>query len=274
MQRQDSLSRKALLVVSFGTTHEDTRHRTIDAAEAALAQAFPDRKLYRGWTSRVIVKRLSERGIAVDTLEEAIARMQAEGMTDILVQPTHMIPGAENDRMLEALVRVQAAQAQTDGGFETIRTGLPLLAGAEDLKELAQILAAEHLTEDGACLVLMGHGSSKKPEANQVYADMEGAFREIGVGNAFVATVEGTPTLDDVMDRLPAETKQVILTPLMIVAGDHARNDMAGPEEDSWKSRLEAAGFQVKPVLRGLGEYSAVREMLVRHAAEAAELEA
>ena len=308
MQRLD----KALLVVSFGTTHEETRKKTIDAIEEHLAAAFPDRRLYRGWTSRMIVKRLRDRdgaedaaGLAesaaksadgpaansavgpaanqvhTDTLEEALERMQAEGIRDVLVQPTHMIPGAENDRMLSAL-------SEAVGRFDCIRAGQPLLSTEEDREQLAKILAeqllgaelsGERTEEPGAgeasgaggapgarALVLMGHGSAKRPEANRIYDQMQQAFRNVGCENVYVGTVEGTPTLEDVLEQMQAHAGEVILAPLMIVAGDHAKNDMAGPEEDSWQSRLEAAGHPVVSVLRGLGEYPAVQEMLVRHA--------
>lgn len=306
----ENTPRRALLVVSFGTTHEETRRLTIDAIESHLAEAFPDRKLYRGWTSRMIVKRLRERGEQVDTLEEALERMREDGMTDILVQPTHMIPGAENDRMAAALDAAAGiaskakeetnpdgvsggisdkAPGEPSGGFERIAAGQPLLSSQEDMEQLARMLAEELLGASGdekSVLVLMGHGSAKKPEANRIYAEMEQAFRRIGRDDVFVATVEGTPTLEDVMTALEAGKKSataqnyaaasgadkasaVILAPLMIVAGDHAKNDMAGPEEDSWKSRFEAAGYQVKAVLRGLGEYPAVQEMLAEHARRA-----
>ena len=294
MQRLD----KALLVVSFGTTHEETRARTIDATEEHLAKAFPDRKLYRGWTSRMIVKRLREKGAAGGagtemgpvrtlTLEEAIERMRADGIRDVLVQPTHMIPGAENDRMLSALM-------ESADGFEQILAGQPLLSTEEDRERLARALAEELLgggpdgesgevevpagagdpAEEPRALVLMGHGSANKPEANRIYKEMQQTFQRLGYDNVFVATVEGTPALEDVLAAMRLAVKgedlqEVVLAPLMIVAGDHAKNDMAGPEKDSWKNRLEAAGFAVKPVLRGLGEYPAVREMLTRHAREA-----
>ena len=314
MQRLD----KALLVVSFGTTHEETRARTIDAIEEHLAKAFPDRKLYRGWTSRMIVKRLREKCAADGadpemgpvrtlTLEEALEQMRADGIRDVLVQPTHMIPGAENDRMLSAL-------EESVDRFEQILAGQPLLSTEEDREHLARTLAEELLgggqaatgepsgdeeqaeagVPDGVCraLVLMGHGSANKPEANRIYKEMQQTFQRLGYDNVFVATVEGTPALEDVLAAMRLAVKgedlqeavlaqqgvlapqavlapQVVLAPLMIVAGDHAKNDMAGPEEDSWKSRLEAAGYEVSPVLRGLGEYRAVQEMLARHAREA-----
>ena len=263
MQRQD----KGLLVVSFGTTHEETRRKAIEPIEEALGNAFPERRLYRGWTSRMITGRLRQRGVTIDTLEEALERMQEDGVTDILVQPTHIMEGAENDRMLTAL-------QEASGAFEQVRCGLPLLASGEDLLALADILAEEFLKEaPGAALVLMGHGSAKKQSANHIYGEMQEAFRQLGHENVFVGTVEGEPSFDDVRQQLagmrPAPDP-VILAPMMIVAGDHAKNDMAGDSGDSWKSLLEAGGFRVGAAVRGLGEYPRVREMLVRHAEKAA----
>lgn len=255
MQRLD----KALLVVSFGTTHAETRRRTIDAIEADLAAAFPDRRLYRGWTSGFIVKRMRGRGVEIETVEEALQRMQEDGIRDLLVQPTHMIPGAENDRMLSAL-------AGCADRFGQIRVGQPLLESAEDREQLAKILEEEYKPGQETALLLMGHGSAKKADSNCLYAEMELAFRRIRCGNAFVATVEGVPRLEDVMREIPGDIRKVILAPLMIVAGDHAKNDMTGPGNDSWQSRLQTAGFEVETVLRGLGEYTGVQEMLVQHA--------
>ena len=281
MQRLD----RALLVVSFGTTHEETRAVTIDAIEVDLEKAFPDRKLYRGWTSGMILRILKKRtGSTFDSVEEALERMAAEGMTDVLVQPTHIITGEENDRMMDLVRRFKDR-------FERIEAGQPLLTEAKDLTRLAQILAAELLGEkplgentaagspSERVLVLMGHGSADKPEANQVYSDLEQTFRDLGYDNVYVATVEGEPTLEDVLAKLAGRehgehgatttAPTVVLAPLMIVAGDHAKNDMAGDNEDSWKNRFEAAGFRTNVILRGLGEYPAVREMFVQHAQQA-----
>ena len=269
MQEQET--KKAILVVSFGTTHEETRKVTIDAIERDLAQAFPDRRLYRGWTSRMIVRRLRERGICFDTLEEALCRMQEDGIRDVLVQPTHLISGWENDRMLQ-LLREHAA------GFRAITVGRPLLDTDADHRQMAQILAEEYLQKEeaGDLLVLMGHGSSDKPEVNRIYPLMERAFRDMGCQNVIVGTVEGEPGVEDVLQQLGelrASVRTVHLAPLMIVAGDHAKNDMAGDGEESWKNLIEERGFSVRVHLRGLGEIAGVRSMILQHALETKSLE-
>ena len=281
MQRLD----KGLLVVSFGTTHEETRQKTIDAIEQRLAESFPDRKLYRGWTSRMILRILKKRtGSTFDTVEEALDRMAEEGIRDVLVQPTHIISGEENDKM-KAVIEQAAAQ------FERVVIGRPMLDRPEDLTRLAQILADQLLQELGEdedaggaedaheadrLLILMGHGSADKPEANQIYHDLQKTFLDSGYGNILVATVEGTPAFGDVLRQLAESEgenrpKTVVLAPLMIVAGDHARNDMAGEDEESWKNQLQARGFDVIPVLKGLGEYPEVQDMIADHAKEADE---
>ena len=273
MQKQEKPRGRALLAVSFGTTHEEMRRASIGAIEEDLAKAFPDRKLYRGWTSRMIVRRLREKGVSIDSLEDALERMQEDGMKDILVQPTHIIRGAENDRMLRVLKDFSAA-------FEKIAAGEPLLSSDEDLEQLAEILAEELLSDSAGdekrFLVLMGHGSGNKEEANRIYRDMQDAFSRLGYDNVLVGTVEGKPDLSDVLTSLQQAGEpgsRVVLAPMMTVAGDHAKNDMASDGPDSWKSRIEACGFKAVPVLKGLGEYPGVRKMFCRHArnAEAAE---
>lgn len=295
-------SEKGLLAVSFGTTHRTTCEETIGAIENALAEVYPERKLYRGWTSRMIIRRLRERdGIHCDTVEEALDRMKADGVKDVLVVPTHMIGGQENDKMKEIL----RAKAED---FEEMKLSRPLLAEEADLEELARILAEELIAESGGAekgagpaLLLMGHGSADKPEVNRVYSRLEEIFHRQGCRRIFVAAVEGSPSLEEAMEKLEASfgpagdgrteesgsgpagdgkpeesdgeelrgDRGVLLAPLMIVAGDHAVRDMAGDDEDSWKSRLAAGGWEPRPLLRGLGSYAGVQQMFIRHAGEA-----
>ena len=254
---------KALLVISFGTTFNDTREKTIDSIEEDLSIAFPDRKFYRAWTSGFIRKKLLSRdGTKIDGLDEAFDRMKADGVTDVLIQPTHMIPGNEFNKIIDT------ADAHR-GDFQVFKMGLPMLSSAYDLEEAAENLMSHFrgLRQDEG-LILMGHGTPTGD--NSVYTDLENTFDELGYDRVFVGTVEAEPGLDDMVRKAQeAGLKRVILTPLLIVAGDHATNDMAGDEPDSWKSVFIEKGFQVSCVIKGLGEYKDMRSILVRHAMEA-----
>ena len=279
---------KGLLVVSFGTTHSGTCEETIGAIEACLAKAMPARRCYRAFTSRFIIKRIRERdSVNIDTVEEAMERMASEGIHDLLVVPTHMIPGGENDKMM-------AAVESSANLFEEIRVSRPLLDSPEDVKKLAEVIAAELLEKSDTpagdaevqgrtadrILVLMGHGSADKPEVNRIYVETEEAFRSLGYDNVYVGTVEGRPSLEDVIAKLrtheadPGAKREadcedgakteILLAPMMIVAGEHAINDMAGEGDDSWKSRIETI-HKVRPVIRGLGSYEGIQKMFLEH---------
>lgn len=269
--------KKALLVVSFGTSFKDTREKTICAIEDDLRKAFPDRDLYRAWTSGRIIKKVAEKeGLQVDTIEEAVLHMKADGVTDVLVQPTHMTDGYENDRLKKLFINVK-------DGFDCITIGKPMLSSDADMDYMSEAVLSgfDDVKSGAAALVLMGHGSPVKGEMdgfdpaadpNKVYVDQEQSFRKLGYDNVFVGTVEATPTLDDtiaaVKDAFPAPGK-VYIAPYLIVAGDHATNDMAGDSPDSWKNRFAKEGYEPVPVIKGLGEYLRVRARFVQHAKEA-----
>ncbi len=258
------MNQKALLVVSFGTTHADTREKTIDRIEQDLAAAFPDRTLYRAWTSEKILHKLRQSGVCIDTIPQALARMAADGVTDVLVQPTHMIPGVENDVMLRKI-------ADASHRFSQITISTPLLYAPEDITAVAGLLATvfSPLPDDTA-LVLMGHGSTH--QAGEVYTALDRCCKAAGHANIYIATVEGTPTLPDILPALRRQAyRHILLAPCMIVAGDHAVNDMAGEAEDSWKNLLAASGYAVRCLIRGLGEYPGIRQLFVRHALAAQE---
>ena len=258
--------KKALLAVSFGTSHPDTLEKTIAAIERDLSAAFPDRTLRRAFTSGMILRHLARRdGVQIDDVPAALARLKEEGFTDVLVQPTHIMNGDEYDKLM-----AQAAAFQ--GKFASLRFGAPLLTAAEDYQAAAQALLAElpPAREDRA-IVWMGHGTGHY--ANSAYALMEYVFHDLGRKDSVVGTVEGWPDFDAVRRRLeerPA-VASVELRPLMIVAGDHAKNDLAGDDPDSWKSQLTAAGYQVDCVLKGMGEYPDIRALFCRHAQQAME---
>lgn len=257
---------KALLIVSFGTSHSDTRALTLTAIERDLAAAFPERLLLHAFTSRMIASKIErETGEHVPSIDEALASFEEQGVRDVLVQPTHLMQGAENSKMLDLL-------AQAPSSFESLRVGETLLATADDCRKMAQAVIDAFPKADGEMTVLMGHGSEVK--GNEVYGTMNSCFAALGRDDIVVATVEGEPdfsfALDAVSRRSPGS---VVLAPFMIVAGDHAKNDLAGDDADSWESRLAADGFKTRAVLRGLGEYPAVRALIVEHARRAEETE-
>lgn len=251
---------KAILAVSFGTAFAETRKKTIGAIENELAAAFPERKLYAAWTSGMILRKLRARGeTAPDTLEEALSRMERDGVTDVLVQPTFLQAGYE----------MRLARGQLNGWkdrFARVALGKVLVAGEADLEELAQALET-HFAGVGPdeALALMGHGSEGADF--YPYEKLTEAFRRGGKENFCVGTVEFSPGIEPVLEMVRAKSpKKTYLAPLMIVAGDHAVNDMAGEEPDSWKNRIASLGTEVECVLKGLGEYPEVRALLISHA--------
>jgi len=258
--------KKALLAVSFGTSVAETREKTIGAIEKDLSAAFPDRSLYRAWTSSIIRKKLLRtENLAIDSVEEAMDRMAMDGVTDVLVQPTHMLIGEEYNKAVDA-IRAGAHR------FARVTLGAPLLTTPEDLKALAQAMkdAFPTLAED-QMLVWMGHGSDKTED--NVYLRLNERFAAEGTDNVIVGTVEFDPGFDGVRERIRArKPRQVLLAPLMVVAGDHALNDMAGDEPDSWKSLVAGEGTEPVCILKGMGEYPSVRAIYVRHAQCAAAL--
>ncbi len=252
-------TKKAILAVSFGTSHHDTRIVTIDAIEEDMRKAFPGIPLYRAWTSKMIIKKVQNRdGVSIDTVKEAMQRMKEDGITDVYVQPTHVINGIENDRMKE-----DALQFRND--FQSISFGDPLLTNEQDSLDVIDAITKEFsdLKEDEA-LVLMGHGTTHY--ANAVYAALDYTFKDRGYKNIFLGTVEAYPSMETLMKMVKEyHPRKVILAPFMIVAGDHAKNDMAGDDQESWFSQFRAAGFETEAVLKGLGEYPDIRNILVEH---------
>ena len=257
---------KAILVVSFGTAYAQTRKLTIEAIERDLADAYPERTLYTAWTSGMILRKLKKQGEAVrDTLPEALERMMRDGVTDVLVQPTFLQAGYEMRMVRETLT------AWKDR-FARVALSEVLVSGPEDLAALARALEARFagVGADEA-LVLMGHGSEGADF--YPYEKLTDAFRRDGRENFCVGTVEFAPGIGPVLDMVRArQPKKTYLAPLMIVAGDHAINDMAGDEADSWRNRIAACGSEPVCVLMGLGEYAEVRNLFVQHAGAAVAL--
>ena len=255
-------NRKAILVVSFGTSYEATRKVTIEAIEKDIANAYPDYKLYRAWTSKMILAKLKKRdNLHINNVKEAMEEMIADGITDVIIQPTHVINGIENELMKEDALSYRES-------FHSIRFGTPLLTSEEDNQTVINAIAEEfsYLSEEEV-LVLMGHGTTHY--SNAIYAALDYAFKDKGHPNIFLGTVEAYPSMQSLMKMIKAYApKKVVLAPFMIVAGDHAKNDMAGDNPESWYSQFVQEGFQVETVLKGLGEYKGIRELFVKHVAD------
>ncbi len=256
--------KRAVLAVSFGTSYRETREITIGAIEDALRRRFAGWEVRRAFTSRMIIRRLAERdGMHVDTVAEAMERLVRDGIEEVVVQPTHVMNGYENEEMLAQLARYE-------GCFRHFAVGKPLLTAGEDYRALAAALR-EGLPApgEGEAVVLVGHGTDHY--ANASYAALAWYFSLLGCPRWYVGTVEGDPGLEDVRALLRRDgVRRAALAPLLIVAGDHAANDIFG-EGDSWKTALESDGVEVVPVRKGLGEYPGVRELFVQHAVQAKE---
>ena len=258
-----------ILTVSFGTSYNDSRDATIGAIEAAIQDANPDKEVRRAFTSQIIIDKLKDRdGLYIDNVDEAFERLEADGVKELIVQPTHVMSGFEYDDLME-VVRAQADK------FDSVKAGVPLLTSDEDYTNvISAITAATEEFDDGeTAIVFMGHGTEHS--SNATYAKLQEKLSEAGKTNYCIGTVEAEPSIDDVVEFAKnGGYKRVILEPLMVVAGDHANNDMAGDEEDSWKTILTNEGFEVVPVLKGLGEIAAVRDIYVDHVKNAAPLDA
>jgi sirohydrochlorin cobaltochelatase len=254
------MNKKALLVISFGTSYAGTRKKTIAAAEAALSQAFPEYDLKRAFTSHGVINKLRKRdNLEVDTVSQAVEKLLAEGYTEVLAQPIHVINGTEYHLVVKEL-------RPYSGKFAKFSIGFPLLTHHQDYVAVVDALRAElPAAQTGEAVVLMGHGTAHP--ADSAYAALDYIFKDEGLPQVYVGTVEGYPTLDTVIKHLEADKiKNVLLMPFMLVAGDHAINDMAGDEADSWKSILEGRGYQVETHIVGLGELEKIRQIYVDHA--------
>ncbi len=261
MKMEDNAKKQGILVVSFGTSHPGTRSRTIDAIEQDIQDAFPGCPVYRAWTSNVIIDKVRVRdGYQVDTVAEALDRMEADGIKKVVLQPTHVMDAYENKQMkLTAFSCVHR--------FEQIAFGAPLLSTKEhDLDQVVDALMQEFSGMDqDTALVLMGHGTTL--DAQSVYAALEKRFQVRGYEHVFVGTIGDHKVLEVMKYRVRENGySKVVLAPLLIVAGAHATKDMAGAHDNSWKSQFTAGGFEVSCVMKGLGEYKAIRQIFVEHA--------
>ena len=250
--------KKALLVVSFGTTVAETR-ACITAVEDVVRAQAPEMDFFRAFTSPTIRRVLAKRGEVIPSFDEALKQLKEDGYTDVFVQPTHMLYGIEYDKMKRAAHDIRRQ-------FDSFAFGKPMLADTNDLQRLADCLMKQYPAVDGEALVLMGHGTEHF--ANAVYPALQTAFRLAGRQDILVGTVEGWPSFDEVKAQIVGRYGKAHLAPLMLVAGDHAKNDMAGEDDDSWKSQLEADGVEVRCTMRGLGAMEEVQALYQEHFCE------
>lgn len=246
-------------MVSFGTIHKDTREKTIEVIEQEIQELMPEYELYRAFTSKIIIKMIQKKeGIRVCTVEEAMEKIHEDGIREIIVQPTHIINGVENDAMIQDVLKYKEA-------FDYISFGEPLLNQTEDYRHVVEALK-EVLPEPSPeeAVVLMGHGTSHY--TNACYAAMEYTLEHYGYDNVHIATVEAFPYIEDVIERLKRKPyKKIMLLPFMFVAGKHAKNDMIGANDDSWLNQLTKAGYEVEYLLKGLGEFPKIRSIYYEH---------
>lgn len=281
----DDIGENEILVVSFGTSFNASRAADIKGIEDALQEAYPDWSVRRAFTAQIIINHVQAReGEKIDNMEQALDRAVANGVKNLVIQPTHLMHGAEYDEMMEMVEKYA-------DNFETVAVAEPLLGevGAdatvinEDKAAVAEAITAEAVAaasydsvaaaaEDGTAFVFMGHGTSHTAKVS--YSQMQSQMEALGYENVFIGTVEGEPeetACEAVIEAVKAAGyTKVVLRPLMVVAGDHANNDMAGEDADSWLSQFNAAGFDtVDTQIAGLGEIEAIQQLYVDHTAAA-----
>ena len=283
-RNQDGLGENELLAVSFGTSYNDSRVEDIKGIEDALQEAYPDWSVRRAFTSQIIINHIQARdGECIDNMDQALERAVKNNVKNLIVQPTHLMHGAEYDELVKAVERYQDK-------FESVKVAEPLLGevGSDasainsDKEAVAKAVTAQAVEtagydsldaakEDGTAFVFMGHGTSHTAKVS--YSQMQTQMQVLGYDNVFIGTVEGEPeetSCEAIIEAVKnAGYKKVILRPLMVVAGDHANNDMAGEDEDSWKSLFENSGFfeQVDVQIAGLGGIEAIQQIYVDHTA-------
>ena len=261
---------RAILVVSFGTSYNENRTKTIGAIERAICEEFGDSwEIRRAFTSKMIIKKLAERdGKKIDYITDALERLAADGAKTVVVQPTHIMNGTEYDFVVAAVEKYRDR-------FDKVAVGRPLLTTLEDYDDVIAAIetdlvpAAQELAGEGCSIVLAGHGSEHY--SNATYSQLQLMLMTTGPNDIFVTTVEGFPEYDDTMLLMEKASRKVVLFPFMVVAGDHANNDIAGDDEDSLQSVLAEAGYEVPCVVKGLGEFKAFRDLFLGHVKAAME---
>ena len=259
---------KVILVVSFGTSFNQSRSLTIGGIEAAIKEAYPDYQIRRAFTSQIIMDKLAARdNLRIDNVTDAMNRMALDKVKEVIIQPTTVMNGFEYEKMMGMLMPFADK-------FDSFKIGKWLLADDADYDAVAETMI-QHTARyraDSTAIVYMGHGTEH--EANDTYAKMQDTLIGKGCGDYLIGTVEGEVEIEDLQETLKEmDVKKVVLVPLMIVAGDHANNDMAGDEEDAWKAILEEDGYEVETVIEGLGQLEGIQELFVRHVQDAIDSE-
>ena len=264
IRNQDNIGENELLVLSFGTSYNDSRRLTIGAIEDSLEKAFPDYSVRRGFTANIIIDHVESRdGIHIDDIDEALKRAVDNGVKTLVVQPTHLMNGLEYDELYNKV-------GSYSDSFDKVVFGEPLLTSEDDFKRVENAIVdwTKEYDDGKTAICFMGHGT--EADSNSVYSKMQDMLTADGHKNYFVGTVEAEPSIEDVLEKVKAGGyEKVVLEPLMVVAGDHANNDMAGDDEDSWKSVFLNEGYDVECLIRGLGENEEIRKLYVEHAQKA-----
>ncbi len=243
--------RAALVMVHFGTTHADTRVKTISALTELAAKQYPQLSVFEAWTSRMIIRIMDKRGERIPTPLELMQQLKSEGYTHVILQSSNIIEGVE----MESLRRDIAAM---QGEFKDLRVGNPLLYSPEDYSRVVEILKSKQ--PQNRSLVLVGHGTYTPATAQ--YAMVDYMLRDKGYSGIHIGTIEGYPTYDTMLKNIEAEgEKELVMMPFMFVAGEHAKNDIA----EEWKALLTEAGYDVEVILEGLGEDSEIQQIFIDH---------
>lgn len=248
---------RGILVVSFGTTHADTREKTIDRLEAEVKNTFKDYKIYSAWTSSIIRKKLLARGENIDDVASAMEKISKDGIKKLYILSTHFLNGIEYEKLCSQAMEKSEL-------FEEVVISKALFTGTKDMENVLNIINKEIYPEADRAVVAVGHGSEHFSDS--VYGALDYMAKARGFGHIFIGTIEGFPNMDVTLEAVKkAGYKKVLLTPLMLVAGDHAKNDIASDDEDSWKTAFQEEGIDCDILLKGLGEYEGIREIYMEH---------
>lgn len=258
-----NINKKAILIVSFGTRYKETREKTINSIEKELQKAYPNYSIYKAFTNKIIIKKLIKTdNLKINTINEALEKIINDDIKEIIIQPTYIVNGIENNLMIETISNYKDK-------FESIKIGAPLLTSNKDYNKLIDIIIKKfsYLKKDES-LICIGHGSNNYVNSN--YERLNYMFKEKGFKHIFVVTIKGYSNISNIILELKnLNPKKVTLMPLMVVSGNHVLKDIIGDNKNSWKSILEDNGFKVEYSLKSLGEYKEIKKMYIEHIKEA-----